>query len=290
MNYRIQKIKEAIPNKVFFEECFEDSRFSSRLLADVILNLDNIEHNNLFKCSPLLKKDQEFHLFRKFNYLRYRLLKNTVGFPKSDESPSPKPRPATNLNRIKENTIKDLESIIFRMNEVRNLILKSNLRLLVAQINRYSSQDTFEREEYLSNGYMHILKCIDAFDHRRGFKFSTYCINALKTNLYRDAEKLKRNLCLLEHDDSVEKFPSRDLGFSELNSFYNSEAVQKVFDYLSKKKKIYAEVLKMTYGIGCDQLKQKEIAVKMGYSRTTVQKIRDDALEMAHSIVYDPLI
>lgn len=287
---RIEKIKQCIPSNCFFEEIFENPAFAPKILADIKLNFDLVEHENLFNCSPILKKNEEFHLFRKFNYLKYRLIKNTRGFEKSDKQPSPKPRPATNLNRIGEKKIIELESLIFRIQEIRNLILKSNMRLVVKPISRYFDNDTFDREEFVSNGYMHILKAIDAFDHRLGFKFSTYCVNALKTNLYRDCEYLKRHQSRLENNEyevAVQDFSI----FSEINSEYNKKTVERIFRCLKRnKKQKYIDVLKMTYGIGCDRLLQKEIASKLGMSRTRIQQIRDKAFEMVQHLAYDPLI
>lgn len=282
---KIEKIKQSIPKYCFFEEIFEDSGFAPKILAEIELNYATNQQGNLFNSSPVLKKDQEVHLFRKLNYLKYRLIKNTRGFEKSEDYPSPKPKKSTNLDRIGEKKILELESLISRIQEVRNSILQSNIKLIARPISRYFKIDTFDREEFISNGYLHVLKAIDAYDYRRGFKFSTYCVNALQTNLYRDHKMLARNQSKLEDD----KFEVETKDFSTLyliETEYTETVIDRVFGFLKKKKKEkYIDVLKMSYGIGCDKLLQQDIASKLGLSKGRVKQIKEKAFEMIQDFV-----
>ena len=291
---RIERIKENIPKKFFFEKIYEDCAYASVILANIKLNYSNSDPANLFDCSPILKKDQEFHLFRKLNYLKYRLIKNTIGFEKSDEELSPLPRKPINLNRIQEKKISELESILFRMQEVRNLILKANTRLIVKPVSRNFPLDSIDREEFISNGYFHLMKAIDSFDHRRGFKFSTFCTMVLKKNLYRDRLKLNKNNSYLEDNDLIDFVPQKTATLYELNIEYSKGLVNKIFEHLeslkSKNSKYdVVEILKMNFGIGCDGLKQKEIAKKMGKTRQYLNKIIHDAYDRVRHFDYDPV-
>lgn len=287
---RIEKIKENIPARFFFEKIYEDCAFASIILANVNLDYSKSDQSNILNCSPLLRKEQETHLFRKLNYLKYRLVKNTIGFEKSNEELAPQPRKPTNLDRIQEKKISELESLISRIQEVRNLILKANTRLIVKPVSKHFSNDGFERDEFISNAYIHIIKIIDAFDHRRGVKFSTYCINALKKNLYKDRMKLHKDNSYLDNSEIDSLAKEIDL-ISELNSDYNKSMVEKILRHLKKnKKQRYASILKMSFGIDCDVLKQKDIASKIGLSRQRVQQLKNDAYEIVRHLQYDPLV
>jgi RNA polymerase sigma factor (sigma-70 family) len=292
MNSRIEKIKDSIPKIYFFEDSFENSSHIPKILADIKLNFDSVDHANLLNCSPILKKEQELHLFRKFNYLKYKLIKNTIGFSNSDKKPSPKTKAPVNLDRIGEKRIAELELTIDKIQNVRNILIKSNMRLIVRPISRLVDQDCFEREEFVSNGYLHVMKAVDCFDYRLGFKFSTYCMNVLKTNLYRDFVALRKNKSILLEDEKEMNNFGGNLDFSsEINSEYNKKVVQEIFEYLDEntKKIKYSEVLKLSFGIGCDKLLQKDIASKLKISRTRIQQIRDKAFDMVQHIKYDPI-
>lgn len=289
---RIERIKRNIPKKFFFEKIYEDCAYASVILANINLDYSKSDPVNLFNCSPILKRDQEFHLFRKFNYLKYRLIKNTIGFEKSSEELSPLPRKPINLDRIQENKISELESILFRLQEVRNLILKANTKLIVKPVNRNFPLDGVDREEFISNGYFHLMKAIDSFDHRRGFKFSTYCVMALKKNLYNDRLKLNKTNSYLEDNEYIDSVPQKTATLSELNFEYNKGMVDKIFKILKNKKQKYdvVKILKMHFGIGCDALGQKEIAEKLGKRRQYLNKIIHDAYAKVRHFDYDPVV
>lgn len=291
---RIERIKKNIPIKFFFERLYEDCAYSSVILADIKLDYSKSDFSNIFNCSPILKRDQEFHLFRKLNYLKYRLIKNTIGFEKSDEELSPLPRRATNLDRIQEKRISELESLLFRIQEVRNLILQANTRLIVKPVSRNFPLDSIDGEEFISNGCFHLMKAIDAFDHRRGLKFSTYCIMVLKKNLYKDRLKLNKNNSYLEDNNLIDFAPQKVFTLSELNIEYSKNLVNKIFEHLeslkSKNSKYdVVEILKMNFGIGCDAHKQKEIAKKVGKTRQYLHKIIHDAYDRVRHFDYDPV-
>ena len=121
---RIQKIKNSLPKKFYFDKSFEGSD-RNKILANVELCYKKVDHNNILNCSPLLSKDQEYHLFRKLNYIKYRLLKKTNGFKASNEDISPKPCQPTNLDKLKDSSLYELENLIYRIEETRNILYPS---------------------------------------------------------------------------------------------------------------------------------------------------------------------
>lgn len=294
---RLRKIQESIPKRFFFDESFERNGFAGKILSDLPLSYEGVEHGNFLNCSPLLKKDQEFHLFRKYNYLRYRLVKLTSGFQPSDEKPWPKPCKGKKLKNLKESGVKELESLIVKINEVRNIILKANTRLIVKQVYRHADYDSFEYEEMLSNAYCHVIKAIENFDFRRGFKFSTYCVNVLKSNLGRDKGTLEKLKAPLENWESVDAAPSRfDAPLSEFNAGYNREMVEKIFEFIKRtmiKSEDKVEVLRGYYGLdGEEPMLLRELGQKLGISKERIRQIKKQALAAAcnSGLVYDPLV
>lgn len=294
---RLLRIQESIPKRFFFEDSFEKNGFPAKILANLPLRYDGVEHGNFLNCSPLLKKEQELHLFRKFNYLRYRLVKLTEGFQPSDENPWPKPCRGRKLKNLRESGVRELETLITRITETRNIILKANTRLVVKQVYRHAEYDSFEYHEMLSNAYCHIMKAIDNFDFRRGFKFSTYCVNVLKTNLGRDRGTLEKLKAPLENWECIDSTPSRfDADFSEVNSSYNKEIIEKVFEFLKRtmnKPEDKVEVLRGYYGLeGGEPMLLRELGEKLGISKERIRQIKRQALEAATNcgLVYDPLV
>ena len=294
MEDRIRRIQESIPKKFYFDESFEKNGFAAHIMADIPLCYDNVNHGELMKCSPLLSKKQELHLFRKFNYLRYRLVKLTNGIEKSDQTPSPKPCKGQNLNLLKESGLRRLEDLILKIQEIRNVILKANTRLIVKQAERFSQYEG-EFEEMVSNGYCHIITAIDNFDFRRGFKFSTYCVNVLKTNLWRDRTTSFKVRAPLEFFECVDTAPSRfETDYSEANTVYNKKMVEMVFCHIRStmtKPEEKVEILRGYFGINGDPMILRELSEKIGVTKERVRQIKKQLLlELGRSgLVYDPV-
>jgi RNA polymerase sigma factor (sigma-70 family) len=293
---RIQKIKNSLPKKFYFDKSFE-SPDRNKILVDIELCYKKVEHNNILNCSPLLSKDQEYHLFRKLNYLKYRLLKKTIGFKVSDEDLHPKPCAATNLDRLKNAALCELENLIYKIEETRNIILKSNTRLVFKRVHRYHPIDSFERDEFFSNGYCHILRAIDSFDFRRGFKFSTYCVRVLQTNISRDYRLSKER----ENKLATIDFPIQDkkeISYSSINTKYNKNFIKEILFSLKENKRILQPELKIKilidyYGINNNGQgkKLREIAQELNLSKERIRQIKFDTIKYLgkHSLAYDPL-
>lgn len=293
MEDRLRRIRESIPKKFFFHESFEKNGRAPHILADIPLSFEGVDHGNILNCSPLLNKEQELHLFIKLNYLRYRLIKLTVGFPKGLKGP--KPCKGQNLENLKESGVRKLEDLVARIQETRNIILKANTRLIVKQANK-NAQSEFEYEEMISNGCCHVMKAIDNFDFRKGFKFSTYCVNVLKSNLWRDRTNAFKIRAPLEFSESINTAPSRfEADLSESNVEYNRRMIEKIFGHIRstmKKPEDKVEILRGLFGLDGRPLLLRELGEKIGLTKERIRQIKKGVIEAVgkSGIVYDPLV
>ena len=280
MDERIKKITDSIPEKMFFDPSFE-APSRNGLLADVALR----EGKSVFT------REQEYQIFRKYNYLKYRVIKLAVGFKGAVEAPAPAPKPCPPA-RLGEKSVLELEGLLARIVELRNIILQANTRLVFRPVGRYFPSESFERDELVSNAYLHVIRAIDCFDYRRGFKFSTYCVSVIKMNLFRDMERLKKIQYELEFSDSLNSASERDYScLVRENEEYNAEMVKRVFGKIrtsvwNPEQKI--EVIKSYFGIGGSSMLLGEIGKKMNLSKERIRKIKLEAMAAAGELAYDP--
>ena len=118
---------------------------------------------------PLLTPDEEQHLFRRMNYLKYRsnLLRSQLNPGQPD---------VKKMDRI-EDLLRDAEL-------VRNHIVQANTRLVVSIARRFKNAvDAFD--EMISTGNLILIKATERFDYSRGFRFSTYATHSVQRELYR---------------------------------------------------------------------------------------------------------
>ena len=118
---------------------------------------------------PLLTREQEVHYFRKFNYLKYSAAKL---------------REKLDVSRAKSALMDQIETCLDAANEIKNLLIRSNLRLVVS-IAKKHVKPTVSFFEMVSDGNLSLIRAIEKFDYGRGFKFSTYASWAIMKNYAR---------------------------------------------------------------------------------------------------------
>lgn len=120
--------------------------------------------------AALLTREQEYHLFRKMNYLKHK----AVRLRESLDAAS------GNKNALMD----QIEQLYEQAVKTKNRIVQSNLRLVVSIAKRHvaSSDDFFS---LVSDGNMSLIRAVEKFDYSRGNKFSTYASWAIMKNFAR---------------------------------------------------------------------------------------------------------
>jgi RNA polymerase primary sigma factor len=116
---------------------------------------------------PLINKDQEQHLFRKMNFLKHKAAQLRRRLCKQDETGESVVDPA----RVRIHDLRRIEDLQAQANEVKDLLINANMRLVVNIAKRHGAQtDNFW--ELMSDGNMSLIRAVEKFDFSRGFKFS----------------------------------------------------------------------------------------------------------------------
>ncbi|MCI0334916.1 MAG: sigma-70 family RNA polymerase sigma factor [Planctomycetes bacterium] len=118
---------------------------------------------------PLLTREQEAHLFRKYNFLKYR---------------ASKLREQLHPAQPRSSLMDEIESLHQKVVATKNEIARANLRLVVSIAKRHVTPDQ-NFFELVSDGNMSLLRAIEKFDFARGNKFSTYASWAIMKNFAR---------------------------------------------------------------------------------------------------------
>jgi RNA polymerase primary sigma factor/RNA polymerase sigma factor len=119
--------------------------------------------------TPLLTREQEQHLFRKMNYLKYKVseLRNRL-----------------DVRRPSMTAMERIEKFYNDAVAVKNDIIRANLRLVVSIAKRYAGGPG-HLFELISDGNMSLIRAVEKFDFARGFRFSTYATWAIMKNFAR---------------------------------------------------------------------------------------------------------
>jgi RNA polymerase sigma factor (sigma-70 family) len=107
---------------------------------------------------PLLNKEQEQHLFRQMNYLKYKLNKL---------------RQKAGPGSVRVGDLRQIEDLQSRIRQVRDRLINCNSRL-VANIAKKRAALYNSLPELMSDGTVSLMRAVEKFDYARGNKFSTY--------------------------------------------------------------------------------------------------------------------
>lgn len=171
----------------------------------------------------------------------------------------------------------------------RNKLVEHNLRLVSHIIKKYYSNSS-EQDDLVSIGTIGLIKAVSTFNYEKGTKFATYAARCIENEIlmyFRNKKKYAQDISLSEPIEcdkdgnalSIMDIIADEKSISEnIEEKLNFEKLYKVIDSeLSPREK---EIIYMRYGLfGRKSFTQREVAKKLGISRSYVSRIEKKALE-----------
>lgn len=208
---------------------------------------------------PLLTKEQEQHLFRKMNYLKYQAFQL---------------RAELNPSRAKIEQIEEIEKLMAESAKVKDLLLRCNMRLVVSIAKRQAGQ-TENFFELLSDGNLSLIRAVEKFDFGRGNKFSTYASWAIIKNFSRSIpeERRRRERYVTGHEDFFDA--AQDNRSNEQECVASQEQskhrVNRLLDYLDPRER---QIVQMRAGLDNHEgMTLEEIGQQLGITKERVRQL-----------------
>jgi RNA polymerase sigma factor (sigma-70 family) len=249
-------------------EEFELKKRGLRIPKDVVPELSSLYE------MPLLSREQEAHLFRKMNYLKYQAAKLRQGLD-----------PA----RARMQELKRIEELQDEAAEVKELLIGCNMRLVahIAKKHVSTNQNVFE---LISDGNMSLLRAVEKFDYTRGNKFSTYASWAIMKNFARSIpeEKHRRERYLTGHEEMFDAAPDNRTDEQDLLHSAEQAAtrVNRLLEYLEPRER---QIIRMRAGLddGTKGMTLEEIGQKMGITKERVRQLNVRIMKKLRDIAHE---
>jgi RNA polymerase sigma factor (sigma-70 family) len=214
---------------------------------------------------PLLNREQEGYLFRKFNYLKYKATKLRLQLDPT---------------HARASLMDEIERLYDQAVGVKNQIVRANLRLVVSIAKRHvGPTDNFF--ELVSDGNMSLIRAAEKFDYARGNKFSTYASWAIMKNFARTIpdEHRRRDRFRTSQAEMFGAAPDGRTDQVGLESAQNQRVSQigKILERLDEREqKIIVSRFGLDYAL--EPLTLKEVGQEMGVTKERVRQIEARAL------------
>lgn len=229
--------------------------------------------NSLYAV-PLLTKDEEVYYFRKMNYLLYR----AAQLQKQIDVTQPKTK---DMDRI--------ESLLEQASEVKNFLIRSNLRLVVSIAKKHVKPNS-NFFEMVSDGNISLIRAIEKFDFTRGFKFSTYASWAIMKNFARSIPAEYTQLDRFRTGNEEVFDQASDPRSERLNEeFINKRQHEALMDLLSQLDGRERDIIVSRYGLkdGTPPQTLEQVGQKLGVTKERIRQLESRALQKLRKIAED---
>ncbi|OHB65998.1 MAG: hypothetical protein A2Y77_00030 [Planctomycetes bacterium RBG_13_62_9] len=113
------------------------------------------EYMQVLKITPVLTREQEVDLFRRYNYLKHLAATE---------------RHRLKLTSVSARLLSQLEAYLDQAEEIRKVLVEANLRLVVSIAGKHTS-DGAGFLELVSKGNLALIQAVEEFDYATGFRF-----------------------------------------------------------------------------------------------------------------------
>ena len=171
--------------------------------------------------------------------------------------------------------------------DARAKLIEHNLRL-VAHIVKKFETNTNDVDDLIGIGTVGLIKGIDTYSMDKNVKLTTYAAKCAENEIlmyFRGDKKNNKNVSIYEgisFDKDGNEVTILDVLKTEEPDYamdiYKNDNIELLKKYMVVLNKRERDILNNRYGLnGCDELTQKEIAKKLGISRSYVSRIEKRA-------------
>jgi RNA polymerase primary sigma factor len=128
------------------------------------------EYLQTLKDTPVLNREREIELFRRYNYLKYLASTARVGMKRT---------------RASSSRLKEIENCLAEAETIRKMIIEANLRLVISIATKHLTSGA-NLSDLVSEGNFALTRAVESFDYTRGSRFSSHASWAITKQYARE--------------------------------------------------------------------------------------------------------
>jgi RNA polymerase sigma factor (sigma-70 family) len=150
-------LEENASQKILAKPVHIENKTSTEPLKQFELDGTHIlpEYLQILKDTPVLTREREVELFRRYNYLKCSAFQTRTGIK---------------LNSVSGTIIKRIEKYLAEAEEIKRRIVEANLRLVISIAGKHMATGT-DFSELVSKGNFALINAVEEFDYTMGLRF-----------------------------------------------------------------------------------------------------------------------
>jgi len=257
----------------FFEDHVDGLDEPSPREFDWLLKNDQVVESGPPPTEPLTA-DQEKRLFRKLNFVRYKI----ANLLKKMKNPA----------RPKAAEVRKVAALRKLVRRLRDRIVEANMPLVISMAKR-ARIGNVDFPELISEGNMALLRAVDKFDACRGFKFSTYACRAILKSFSRLAIRQGRYRMHFptEYDPALEKSEWLDIKRGRKEADVLSDLKEIVGRNLEALDQVERTVIRERFALDVETAPKtlEEVGAIIGVTKERVRQIQNKALNKLRGVL-----
>ncbi len=169
----------------------------------------------------------------------------------------------------------------------KNKLIEHNLRLVAHVVKKYYTDD--DQDDLISIGTIGLIKAVNTFKSDKKIRLATYAARCIENEIlmhFRNNKKHAQDVYISDPIDTdkngnaltlIDIIADEGNIEDEIDTKIKIQRLKKILSETLDKREL--EIIKMRYGLGTKELTQREIAKKLGISRSYVSRIETSALE-----------
>ena len=173
--------------------------------------------------------------------------------------------------------------------EARNKLIEHNLRLVAHIVKKYYKSGA-DQDDMISIGTIGLIKAVSTFNSDKGIHLATYAARCIENEIlmyFRNQKKSAQDVFISDPIDTdkdgnaltlIDIIADTSDIAEEIDTKMGIEKLRVIITGCLDERE--RKIIEMRYGLsGCEELTQRDIAKKLGISRSYVSRIEKSALE-----------